>query len=250
VSKLFFEEFNSFWITEIANAKCSLVKGFRVYSTKSFSFCLLPYESYSDTHRMLNCYFIFEDLWFAKNTLVKSRIRSIVGLNQKKHARQTQLLTLNNPQADAFFDANHLLGACSYGVKMGLFLNDECFAAMAWSKPRVFVDKQVYYHSYEMVRFATKLNFTINGALSKLFKGFILLKHPSHLMTYTDNDWGNADSFSKLGFIKVGSSQNLNFWVEPNTHQRKYHLAIDEDSSNYIKGFNAGNTKWIADFTI
>jgi hypothetical protein len=101
-----------------------------------------------------------------------------------------------------------------------------------------------------MVRFATKLNFTINGALSKLFKGFILLKHPSHLMTYTDNDWGNADSFSKLGFIKVGSSQNLNFWVEPNTHQRKYHLAIDEDSSNYIKGFNAGNTKWIADFTI
>ncbi len=250
MSKIFFEEFNDFWETDIATGDFAWVQGYIVFSIAQFSFCLLPYESYLDVNRLSNCYLVFEDLWYSKNSLVKSRIKSIIGLNQKKHARQSELLMLTKPQADAFFEKNHLLGSCNSGVKMGLFIKDECFAAMAWSKPRVFIDKQVYYHSYEMVRFATKMNFTVNGALSKLFKGFILHKHPAHLMTYTDNDWGNADSFSKLGFIKVGSSQYLNFWVEPNTHERKYNLASNENPIDFIKGFNTGNTKWIADFTI
>lgn len=250
VSTKFFEEFSEFWATEIASTKFILVEGLRIYSFDKISFCLLTYENYAVSNRLNNCLLIFEDLWLSKKAIIKSRIKSVVGLNQKKHARQSQLLQLTKPQADAFFKENHLLGACSYGVKMGLFINNECFAAMAWSKPRVFVDKQVYYHSYEMVRFATKMNFTINGALSKLFKGFILLKNPAHLMTYTDNDWGNAASFAKLGFVKVGSSRNLNFWVEPITHIRKYKLDANDKPHDFIAGYNSGNTKWIVDYTI
>jgi hypothetical protein len=247
VSKEFYATFNAFWLADIAVQTAYIQQAENVYTINNQQFQLIPYCDYKNEDKPSNAYLIYEDLWFSKNDLIKSRIKSVLGLNQKKHARQCQLKTLTKPEADNFFEENHLLGQSTYGVKMGLFINNECFAAMAWSKPRVFLDKQVYYHSYEMVRFASKMGFTLNGALSKLFNGFIQLKKPVHLMTYTDNDWGSAESFANLGFVKVGSSRNILFWVDPITHQRKYHLKENEIQTNLIVGYNTGSTKWIAD---
>lgn len=248
MTKNFYTDFHHFWITEIVNQTAINQLNENIYTYQSKRFCLIPYQDYPKLQKPNNAFLIYEDLWFSKNELIKNRIKSIVGLNQKKHARESLLKILTKPEADQFFKENHLLGACSYGVKMGLFINNECYAAMAWSKPRVFIDKQVYYHSYEMVRYATKMGYTLNGALSKLFKEFLLLKKPKHLMTYTDNDWGSADSFSKLGFVNVGSSRNLPFWVDPITHQRHYQPIENQSNHTFIEGFNTGNTKWIADF--
>jgi hypothetical protein len=55
VLNLFFEEFSAFWDTEIATGDSAWVQGYKIYSTAQFTFCLLPYASYSD---LINEYWV------------------------------------------------------------------------------------------------------------------------------------------------------------------------------------------------
>jgi hypothetical protein len=169
-------------------------------------------------------------------------------LNQKVFARKTQVRKLDKDLSQTFFDTNHLMGNAKAAYHYGLMLGDTCLAAMSWSKSRVFTDKQVYYRSYELIRFANQCEITVIGGFTKLLQHFLASHHPAHIMTYTDNDWGSASTFENLGFQRFGSTQNLNFFVNPKTHERKYKLD-EKDLNHYtIQGTNSGNTKWIIDF--
>jgi hypothetical protein len=66
---------------------------------------------------------------------------------------------------------------------------------MSFNKPRFDKDIQ-----WEIIRFATKLNTTIVGGASKLFKAFTNTYNPESVLSYADLRFGAGGVYEKLGF--------------------------------------------------
>jgi hypothetical protein len=191
---------------------------------------------------------IGEDIWFSKNNQVKSRLKSLFGLNQTIAARSCKIEVLDKPIADIFFDENHVQGSCKYAHKLGLSKNGELLASIAFSKSRIMVDGSTYYRSYELIRFSNKNGITVTGGLSKLLKAFILEKHVQHLMTYIDLDFGDGQGFLTNGFKELNQTPPISFWVDPKTHCRYSQKEIEKLDLNkelLVKFENSGNKKLV-----
>ncbi|OYU94152.1 MAG: hypothetical protein CFE21_17130 [Bacteroidetes bacterium B1(2017)] len=196
------------------------------------------------------CIDIYEDQWLSKPEIVKSRVKSKLGLNQTLAGRACKLVSLTKPEAEVFFEANHLQGSSSSGIRYGLTYKNELVAAIAFSKSRVMIDSEVYYRSYELIKFTNKNGLTVMGGLDKLLKHFSKEKHAQHIMTYIDLDWGDGASFLKLGFKEMGSIEEIPFYVDPTTHirysQREFE-GIHSTKPSLIKCFNKGSKKLVLD---
>lgn len=193
---------------------------------------------------------IHQDLWQTHTEIVRSRIESKCGLHQKAFARSCKIVALNKPEAQNFFQQNHLQGAVGSAYQFGLEKDGELLAAIAFSKARVMTDGCVYYRSYELLRFACKNHLTVVGGLNKLLRHFIKLRHVVHLMTYIDLEWGDGEAFKKLGFIKTGQIEPYQYWVDPNTFSRYRENEITENQKirqNLIPVWNQGSAKCILD---
>jgi hypothetical protein len=191
---------------------------------------------------------ISEDQWFSRNKQVKSRLKSLFGLNQTIAARSCKIEVLDKPIADIFFEENHVQGSCKYAHKLGLSKNGELLASIAFSKSRIMVDGSTYYRSYELIRFSNKNGITVTGGLSKLLKAFILEKHVQHLMTYIDLDFGDGQGFLTNGFKELNQTPPISFWVDPKTHCRYSQKEIEKLDLNkelLVKFENSGNKKLV-----
>lgn len=157
---------------------------------------------------------IWEDLWHARQDLVRARVLSIIGQRQRVHARQTKVLRLDKALASAFLLENHLQGPTSAYYKFGLMWKDELVAVATFSKARTMYDGPVYYRSYELERFASRKGITVTGGLGKLLSHFITETHAAHIMTYADADWGWGEGYLKLGFKLTGKSEPHHFVID------------------------------------
>jgi len=54
------------------------------------------------------------------------------------------------------------------------------------------------------LRFCNKLNYSVVGGASKLFKHFIKNNKPKNIISYSDNRYFDGSLYEKLGFIKEG----------------------------------------------
>ncbi len=188
---------------------------------------------------------IYEDQWKSKEELIKSRISSILGENQRIYARKCILKRVDKSTCDEFLEANHLLGTCNSGFRLGLYVGLNLVAIAAFSKSRIMVDSDVYYRSYELIRFASLRNYTVVGGLNKLLTGFITEKNAKHIMTYIDLEWGEGKSFKSLGFKEMGKTEGQIFIINPINHQRsKYIEGIEKEERGYIVK-NLGSQKLI-----
>jgi hypothetical protein len=193
---------------------------------------------------------IFEDQWLKNPIMVAFRVKNLLGLNQTISARLCEIIKIDKPCADMFFELNHFQGSSSFAFKYGLQYKGELLAAMAYSKSRVMTDSKVLYRSYELIRFANKQGFTVTGGLQKLVKHFIREKHAQHIMTYIDLDWGNGNSFAKMGFKDKGNTPEHMFYIDPKTYRRYSEKEMDANKlavKNYIAVQNSGSKKMVLD---
>ncbi len=193
---------------------------------------------------------IFEDQWLKNPIMVAFRVKNLLGLNQTISARLCEIVKIDNSRADLFFELNHFQGSSSYAFKYGLLYKGELVAAMAFSKSRVMTDSKVLYRSYELIRFANKQGFTVTGGLQKLIKHFIREKHAQHIMTYIDLDWGNGNSFAKMGFKDKGNTPEHLFYIDPKTYKRYSEKEMEAQKlavKNYIAVQNSGSKKMVLD---
>lgn len=54
--------------------------------------------------------------------------------------------------------------------------------------------------TYELIRFCNKLNCSVVGGASRLFKHFIKEMNPISVISYCDRDWSTGNLYTKLGF--------------------------------------------------
>lgn len=152
---------------------------------------------------------IFEDEWHYKQEIVKSRIRNLIGLSTKIFARKCTVKTVDSTTAMKFLNDNHIQGYCSSTYKYGLFCEDELVSLMTFGKSR-FKDSE-----FELLRFCNKLNFTVIGGASKLFKHFLAdHKEITTIVSYADRRWSTGKLYESLRFVKEKTTPPNYFYVK------------------------------------
>ena len=185
---------------------------------------------------------IYEDDWMYKQEIVKSRILNLLGqIPNKIYARKCEIKEIsdNNILRD-FLETNHIQGFVGSQVRIGLFYNDELVSLMTFGKQRKSMGIKCEDNTYEMLRFCNKLNTSVVGGASKLFKYFIQKYDPIEIISYADRSWSSGDLYKQLGFDLVHKTKPNYYYVVDGI--RKYRFLFRKDV--LIKqGFNPNKTE-------
>lgn len=167
---------------------------------------------------------IFEDDFDYKYDIIKSIIINKLGKSIKIHARKTVIRKIENKSiVKNFLEKNHLQGFVNSNYNYGLFFNNELVSLMTFMKVRKVLNNKSSEGGYELVRFCNKLNHTVIGGASKLFKFFIKEVSPNNIISYCDISWANGSLYENLGMEYDGLTK-------PN-----YHYVINGVRENRIK---------------
>lgn len=159
---------------------------------------------------------IFEDEWLYKQDIVKSRIKGLLGLNERLFARKCVVKEVNYKESEQFLNENHIQGNCSSKYRYGLYYNDELVSIMTFGKSR-FKDTE-----FELLRFCNKLNLNVIGAASRLFNHF-MKDHTEipQIISFADRRWSMGNVYEKLGFEKCGETVPAYFYIVDNLRQNR-----------------------------
>ena len=207
---------------------------------------------------------IFENEWLYKQDIVKSKLKNILNIYDKKiYARVCQIKEISYEESVEFQLENHLQGSVNAKVNLGLYYNDELVSIMTFGKCRF--NKQ---YEWEMLRFCSKLNYHVVGAASKLLKYFEKKYQPKSIVSYADIRWSKGNLYEKLGF-KFSHSSSPNYWyfstssinlkvlysrVKFQKHKQKALLKVfDEnlsevqnmENNKYLRIFDCGNLVFV-----
>jgi hypothetical protein len=147
---------------------------------------------------------IFESDWNLKRSIVKSRLKSIIGKNKVIYARRTQCCELSRDQSNRFIDVNHLQGKRGAKYRYGLMHDGELVAAMTLSS------------THEIIRYCTLLEHNVVGGASKLLKYHINKTNPLEITTFADRRWGEGDLYRKMGFTFVSNTPPNYYYFKGN----------------------------------
>lgn len=125
---------------------------------------------------------------------------------KKIYARECKFVELTTEEAKEFLEYNHRDGYVASKYKFGLMYNDELVAVATVSKSSNRF-KRTNDMSYELVRLAYRKDLKIIGATSKFIKNiFKSINEMNELVTFSDNDYGNGESYLKSGFEFVNET--------------------------------------------
>lgn len=131
--------------------------------------------------------------------IVKSRLLQKLGKSKRLYARRCTVQPIKFPKE--FLEQTHLQGAgAPTKLNYGLFFEGELVACMTFAPSRFNKD-----YNYELVRYSQKLNTTVVGGASKLFKYADL----DSIVSYCARDWSQGQLYKQLGF-------KLLYQTEPN----------------------------------
>ena len=131
--------------------------------------------------------FEMEDKW----SIVESMILYGCGITaHKKMARKGIVHPVSNKESFNFFEANHLQGGCRSLKSFGLFFDGELLSCLSLSKPRFNKNFE-----YEIVRFANKIGYLVNGSFSRLLKPI-----NESIISYADRRYSCGNVYKANGF--------------------------------------------------
>lgn len=203
-------------------------------------------ESYDREGRY--CVQLWEDIWMQRRNQVIGRLTSILGNNQRIHARKTKVRSISQTEADLFLNDHHLQGSVKARYKYALEENGKLVAVATFSNLRLMREIGDAHRSSELIRFAALSGFTVVGGFTKILQHFIALQHPDDIMSYADRDWSLGHAYVHSGFRFVGVTPPLEIWLDLHTLQRHFphRLSPEErEGGNYLRIHNTGNLKYL-----
>jgi len=189
---------------------------------------------------------LWEDIWYTRKVQVMGRIKSILGLNTRIHARKTKVVSITQPQADAFLIVNHIQASARSRYKLALSDGDNILAVACFSNLRLMREISTRHRSAEIIRFASAMGVTVTGGFSKLLKHFISQHHPDDIMSYADRDWSLGKAYERSGFELAEVTPPAEIMVDQDTFERYFPHRVPSDGQ-FIRVFNTGNLKYIFD---
>lgn len=171
---------------------------------------------------------IFEDEWLNKKEICKSRILNIIGKTNKViFARKCIIKEVDSKTSREFLDDNHIQGNCGSKIRLGLFYNDELVSLMTFGKLRKNLGNNSKDGCYELLRFCNKLNTSVVGGASKLFKHFIEANNVYSIISYSDRRWNSGNLYKTLGFALSHKSQPSYFYVVKGVRKNRFSYRKD-----------------------
>ena len=188
---------------------------------------------------------IFEDEWVNKKNIIKSIIRNKLNLIENKiYARKTTIKEItDNGLVREFLETNHIQGFVGSKIKLGLFYNNnELVSLMTFGKKRKIMNSSSEEGEYELLRFCNKINTTVIGGASKLFKFFIKNYEPKEITTYADRRYSNGNLYKQLEMEYVGETPPNYWYFKNNEYERKHRFGFRKDIL-IKKGYDPSKTE-------
>lgn len=188
---------------------------------------------------------IFEDEWVNKQTIVKEKLESILGISQPSlYARNCDIEEIDTESKRAFLERNHIQGSDKSNIKLGAFYNGDLVAVMTFSKYRKALGRDSEGGCYELSRFAT--NQKVIGIGSKLLSYFIRQYSPKTIISYADRRFSTKNSiYEKVGF-ELKHETPPNYWYFKNGYSKRHHRFSFRKNvlKDKLKIFDESLTEW------
>ncbi len=188
---------------------------------------------------------VFEDEWIFKKEVVKSVIKSKLGIiNNRIFARKTEIKEINdNNLIREFLNNNHLQGFVGSKVKIGLFYNNELVSLMTFGKKRIALgNKTKSNDEYEMLRFCNKLNTQVIGGVSRMLNYFQKTYNPNSILTFADRRYSDGNLYKKMGFNFILNTKP-NYWYFKRNELIRYHRYKFRKDVLIREGFSANKSE-------
>lgn len=159
---------------------------------------------------------IMEDEWESHDIIVKEKIRTILGRNNKNniYARKCKVVDIDASTKNTFMNNYHIQGEDRAAFAKALEYNGEIVAVMTFIKPRLALGSKTgsTVNEYELSRYASSKH--IIGGFSKLLN-VIISEHPEieKIKTFADIRWSDLKNnvYAKNGFVEKHIS-DPNYW--------------------------------------
>lgn len=161
---------------------------------------------------------IFGYEWTNKEDIIKSMIRNILHKNSfVVYGRKTVIKGVDSSTARIFLNSNHRQGYAPAPIRYGLYFENELVSIMTFSKIRHTIGESKNSDGYELVRFCNRLDTSVSGGASKLFKYFLNIHHPDRVISFSDRAHTRGNLYSTLGFRTKHMSDPGYVWVNYST---------------------------------
>lgn len=182
---------------------------------------------------------IFGYEWHHKRDIVISMLRNLIGCNTEKiYARKCELWEVSGKEAYEFLCNNHRQGGVHSKYRYGLYYNNELVSLMTFGKMRntLGIGDEDLSDCMELVRFCNKINTSVIGGASKLFKYFIKTVNPSKVRSFSDRAHTRGTLYSTLGFSEINRNSEQYVWV--NLADNKAYNRVNSQKHNLKKFFH------------
>jgi hypothetical protein len=184
---------------------------------------------------------VFENEWIHKKEIVKSILNFLLKNNINKiYARDCDFRVVSESEKNLFLETNHLQGKDKSSIQYGLYHNNELVSLMTFVKSRF--DKKI---QYEMYRYCNKMNTSIVGAASKLFKRFVDDYSPKNVVSYSDRRYFDGIVYQNLGFNFIENTPPNYWYISPDYKTLYNRMNFQKHKlKNVLNNFDASMTEW------
>ena len=154
---------------------------------------------------------IFSDEWEQSSSIVKSKILSIIGRDDRPviYARKCEVRGVSIDDRRTFLSQHHIQGDGSASISLGLYFNDELVAVSGWTKTSQ--------STWLLNRYATSCR--VVGGFSKLVAMFERKFNPTTLISFADLRWSCGDVYALNGW-EVDGVLPPDYSYSPDGHTR------------------------------
>lgn len=198
---------------------------------------------------------VFEDEWRDKREIVESKIKSILGKDDRPRvfARKTHIVNVTTKTKNKFLNENHIQGTGPGSVTYGLIHRDNLVAVMTFIKRSG--------DAYELNRYATSER--VVGGFSKLINHFQSNHKWTQIVSFADLRWSNGDLYEKTGWKLDKDLPPDYYWTQKGSRFHKfgfrhkfleqrldhYDPSLSENenckANGYLKIYNCGLNRYI-----
>ena len=180
--------------------------------------------------------FFREDELNNKFDIIKSIVGNKLGLSTSIGARKCSIVELSHKEGCEFFNDNHLMGK-GKGQNFALMYED--------SPVSVISIKRTKQKHHEVSRFASKLNYNIQGAFSRLLKHAESTLDMETLTTFIDCRYGRGAYLTNMGFIAASNYPSFKWTNGLDTFHRLKFFGNSGYQKGVIKIWDCGQNKFV-----
>lgn len=155
----------------------------------------------------INLIHIFEDEWANKKEIIKSYIKSILGVFETQiDSNQCTIKEVTTDVAKKFINQNNIEEYKNSTLRLGLYNNDELISIMTFKRSKTD-------GVYKLLQYTNKLNTdVVNGSDTILIYFIEKYKHKT-IFVDVDRRYNNGFIYEKCGFVECGEKQPKCFYI-------------------------------------